>query len=243
MLDGRDSFAQDGGLLTYQWRQIAGVTAVLDDPTSPTPIVTFDRVDVYTFELVVNDGQADSAADTTTVRVVDVDVTNIFLVLPEGPFESFPVGSETTLQFVFVYSGLHADSELHLQLFATRRDPDDGLPVRISAVQDYRIGSENAPNAELQAIETARQIELLGIEETSPTFGNLLFVTETGETGAGLVGGEITFTPPELPGGYDEIVMEIIGFKPDPDDGSDGVFRIAPLDEVPALRFDVSPAP
>ncbi len=242
ILDGRDSFAQDGGPLTYRWRQTEGVAAELDDPTSPTPIVTFDRVDVYIFRLIVNDGQADSASDMIRVRVVDVDVTNVILVSPEGSFESFPIGSEATLQFVLFYSGLHANTELHLQLFAARLDPDDGSPIRVSAVQDYQIGSENAPNAELQAIETARQIELLGLEETSPTFGNLLFVAESGDTGVGLVGGEITFTPPELPGGYDEIIMEIIGFKPDPGDGSDGVFRIAPLDELPTLRFAVSPA-
>ena len=242
MLDGRDSFAQDGGSLTYRWRQTGGASADLDDATSPTPIVTFDRVDVYTFELVVNDGEADSGADTIAVRVVDVDVTNIILVLPEAPFESFPIGSEATLQFVFLYSGLHANTELHLQLFAARLDPNDESPIRVSAVQDYQIGSENAPNAELQVIETARQIELLGLEETNPIFGNLFFLAESGETGAGLVGGEITFTPPELPGGYDEIIMEIIGFKPDPGDGSDGVIRIAPLDELPTLRFAVSPA-
>ena len=242
ILDGRDSFAQDGGPLTYRWRQTEGVAAELDDPTSPTPIVTFDRVDVYIFRLIVNDGQADSASDMIRVRVVDVDVTNVILVSPEGSFESFPIGSEATLQFVLFYSGLHANTELHLQLFAARLDPDDGSPIRVSAVQDYQIGSENAPNAELQVIETARQIELLGLEETNPIFGNLFFLAESGETGAGLVGGEITFTPPELPGGYDEIIMEIIGFKPDPGDGSDGVFRIAPLDELPTLRFAVSPA-
>ena len=46
VLDGRDSFAQDGGPLTYRWRQIAGAAADLDDPTSPTPTLTFDRIDV-----------------------------------------------------------------------------------------------------------------------------------------------------------------------------------------------------
>ncbi|MCP4792364.1 MAG: peptidase M36, partial [Actinomycetia bacterium] len=73
-LDGTGSTDGDtcDTLTSWQWTQTAGGAVTLSDPTSPTPTFTAPVVDaVLTFELVVSDGDDDSAADPVTVTVQD----------------------------------------------------------------------------------------------------------------------------------------------------------------------------
>jgi uncharacterized protein (TIGR03382 family) len=75
-LDGSASSDDDGEPLTYRWSQTAGPPVSLSNPvgiqpTFQTPAVAADTA--FTFELVVNDGYADSAPASVTVVVSNVD--------------------------------------------------------------------------------------------------------------------------------------------------------------------------
>ncbi|MCA9420985.1 MAG: hypothetical protein KC592_08205, partial [Nitrospira sp.] len=73
-LDGADSTDVDGNLLTYQWTllsQPGGSTAMLSDTTAIMPTLAIDRPGVYSIQLIVNDGTADSDPDTVTITTIN----------------------------------------------------------------------------------------------------------------------------------------------------------------------------
>ncbi len=65
-LNGNGSSDPDGDTLTYAWTQTAGTTVTITNPNTMTPSFTIATPGTYTFSLVVNDGEASSAADTVT---------------------------------------------------------------------------------------------------------------------------------------------------------------------------------
>lgn len=69
LLDGSGSTDADGDMLSYSWtlQTPAESAAALDSMTMVNPAFTTDVDGDYIAELVVNDGMADSAADTVTV--------------------------------------------------------------------------------------------------------------------------------------------------------------------------------
>jgi hypothetical protein len=70
-LDGTVSSDPDGDALTYDWSLVAqpdGADAALDDATSSTPTFTPVIEGLYTWSLVVSDGEAESAEDTVTLQ-------------------------------------------------------------------------------------------------------------------------------------------------------------------------------
>ena len=94
-LDGSGSTDADGDDLTYDWTlpaAPAGSTAILADPTTINPHLTLDRPGDYTAQLVVHDGQADSAPDTVTIST-----ENTPPVADAGPDQSAPVNTTVTL--------------------------------------------------------------------------------------------------------------------------------------------------
>ena len=69
-LDGSASTDGDGNALTYKWSFVsrpATSTAVLSSTTAVRPTFTVDSPGSYVLQLIVNDGQQDSAADTVTI--------------------------------------------------------------------------------------------------------------------------------------------------------------------------------
>ncbi|MCF8036881.1 MAG: hypothetical protein K9K62_08415 [Desulfobacteraceae bacterium] len=62
-LDSSGSYDPDGDSLTYAWTQVSGPAVTLSDPSAPMPTFEPPEGGVYTFELIVNDGQVDSAPD------------------------------------------------------------------------------------------------------------------------------------------------------------------------------------
>jgi hypothetical protein len=66
----------DGDVVSLRWRQIDGVPVLLDDTTRPDPtfISPAGRA-TLTFELIANDGVADSAPDTVTILVDNIPPT------------------------------------------------------------------------------------------------------------------------------------------------------------------------
>lgn len=73
-LDGSGSTDMDGDALTYTWQIVSvpeGSMAELSDPSSVTPQFVADSYGAYVIELVVNDGQADSAPDSVTINTLN----------------------------------------------------------------------------------------------------------------------------------------------------------------------------
>ncbi len=73
ILDGTGSSDADGDTITYNWTitaKPAGSTATLDDSSSDIPIFTADLDGTYVIQLMVNDGNVDSAPDSTVVTAV-----------------------------------------------------------------------------------------------------------------------------------------------------------------------------
>jgi RHS repeat-associated protein len=69
-LDGSGSTDVDGNALTYRWSLIsvpAGSAAQPSDPSAVKPTFTADVKGVYVAQLIVNDGQVDSAPATVTI--------------------------------------------------------------------------------------------------------------------------------------------------------------------------------
>jgi parallel beta-helix repeat protein len=68
-LDGSGSYDPYDEPLTYRWRQISGPSVELSDVNAVEPNFVPAEFDIYVFELVVNDGLADSAADTVGIVI------------------------------------------------------------------------------------------------------------------------------------------------------------------------------
>ncbi|WP_299968755.1 PKD domain-containing protein [uncultured Roseobacter sp.] len=95
MLDGSNSTDPEGDLLTYAWSLISrpdGSTASLDDATSPLPKFTVDAPGTYVAQLIVNDGQSDSAPDTVTLST-----QNVPPVANAGPDQSVALAATVSL--------------------------------------------------------------------------------------------------------------------------------------------------
>lgn len=71
-LDASASNDEDGDTLSYIWRQVGGPSDVFKEERTHTPQMQFYPAveGVYTFELVVNDGQVGSKPVTATLEVV-----------------------------------------------------------------------------------------------------------------------------------------------------------------------------
>ena len=235
-LDGTASFDLEGDTLSYLWTQTAGPDATFDDPTSATPIFTVDRAGLFVVQLVVSDGERDSAADTFEIRVFDVDTVSI-----PGPGTQFTFANQDQLTFTFTYAGLPENSEFHV-LFLAAQTNDDGTATLVPVAQDYRFAAENTPNAALQLAEGQNLLERFGLDaSTLGAMRNLAFVAPAG-TADGVVNGTVTFTAPQLLVDYDAFLVEILVFTPAPAGETDETFRIDPLTEDPTLRYNVGPS-
>lgn len=96
-LDGSASSDANGDPLTYQWRFVSrpdGSTTALVDATTASPSFTPDLDGTYVVELVVNDGELDSAGDR--VQIVAETVNNA-PVADAGPNQTVYTGNRVEL--------------------------------------------------------------------------------------------------------------------------------------------------
>ncbi|WP_172299271.1 PKD domain-containing protein [Pseudoruegeria sp. HB172150] len=100
-LDGSGSSDGDSDPLTYAWTQTSGTTVTLDDSTSASPSFTAPTLatngsdEDLVFQLIVNDGTVDSAADTVTISVEAP--TNVAPTADAGPNQTVDSGEAVTL--------------------------------------------------------------------------------------------------------------------------------------------------
>jgi uncharacterized delta-60 repeat protein len=90
MLDGSTSSDADNDTLSYSWSRIAspnGSSAALSDTSSATPSITADELGDYTLQLVVNDGEIDSAADTIVLSAINSAPVAVLDVIRPGTGE------------------------------------------------------------------------------------------------------------------------------------------------------------
>jgi RHS repeat-associated protein len=94
-LDGSGSTDRDGDLLSYRWTlrsKPRDSQAHLAGADSVSPSFRADRPGAYGVELIVNDGQSDSAPDTVTIST-----ENSAPVAKAGPDQTVPLGATVTL--------------------------------------------------------------------------------------------------------------------------------------------------
>lgn len=73
ILDGNKSSDPDGTNLSFNWSVVStptNSTTSLDDNTSGSPSFTADSIGEYVLELIVNDGETDSIADSITITAI-----------------------------------------------------------------------------------------------------------------------------------------------------------------------------
>lgn len=97
-LDGSTSSDADNDSLTYKWTltsKAAGSAATLVSPTSAKPTFTADVAGTYVLTLIVNDGKADSAANSSVT--VTASTVNAAPVANAGSPQSVVKGGVVTL--------------------------------------------------------------------------------------------------------------------------------------------------
>jgi hypothetical protein len=100
-LNGSASSDPDNGPspLRFAWSQSVGSTVTLTNPTAATPSFTPSKIGGYTFDLVVNDGEASSAIDSVTISVV-YNFTGFFSPVDNPPIQNeVKAGSAVPLKF------------------------------------------------------------------------------------------------------------------------------------------------
>ena len=96
-LDGSASSDSDGDPITYRWVLTSvpvGSTAILSDSSAVQPTFTADLAGDFSASLIVNDGMADSAADSV---VITVTVANAVPVSDAGAAQNVLTGTLVTL--------------------------------------------------------------------------------------------------------------------------------------------------
>ena len=93
-LDGSGSSDPDGDTLTYSWTQTAGPPVTLNDSDTATPTFTPASAATLVFQLIVNDGDANSEPDTVTI---DVTLANRAPTANAGPDQNVETGAPVTL--------------------------------------------------------------------------------------------------------------------------------------------------
>ena len=96
-LDGSASSDANDDEISYQWRftsRPSGSAAALTDTAAAAPEFTADEAGTYVLELVVNDGELDSASDNVTI---EADEANVRPTADAGPDQSITVGDTIEL--------------------------------------------------------------------------------------------------------------------------------------------------
>lgn len=187
-LDGSASSDADGDALNYRWRIVSqpqGSAAALANPNSAGPSLTTDALGDYVIELVVDDGQADSAADQVTVSAGPV----LVLYLYDSDTADFVRVPNQVLTNVNVEEGTGDQTITNVEV---------GRFIFKAIGRDYTIQNVSA---EIIAMPTGRTLEpnyKNFDNRVIPTGSNVQFTTNASSvTGNGVYDFAFTFTVAE----------------------------------------------
>ena len=185
-LDGSNSRDADGDALSFSWSFLSlpeNSAAELAGADTPTASFTADAEGLFVVQLVVNDGQVDSAPDTTTVEVSVPPVAN------QPPEITSAAPTSATVGQAYAYT-------------VTAIDPDgDPLAFSLSVRPDgMTIGAASGaiswiPDAAGNVVVTVVVSDGRGGSD-SQTF--VIEVTENGGGGGGGPGGSLPPDPAEV---------------------------------------------
>ncbi|MBI4650759.1 tandem-95 repeat protein [Candidatus Desantisbacteria bacterium] len=96
-LNGANSTDPDGDILTYAWTQVSGTNVTLSNPNSVSPVFTSDSAGSYEFQLIVNDGQTNSAPDKVMITVNNISIINNPPTANAGKDQTVKIGTQVTL--------------------------------------------------------------------------------------------------------------------------------------------------
>lgn len=98
-LNGAGSSDPDNGPdpLTYDWSQTGGPAVALAGADTASPTFTPADPGEYTFQLIVNDGDLDSAPDSVTITVVEPGANSIAGLIDQVRALNLPTGTENSL--------------------------------------------------------------------------------------------------------------------------------------------------
>ncbi|MEO1036766.1 MAG: PKD domain-containing protein [Pseudomonadota bacterium] len=128
LLDGSASTDPDGDPISYQWSLVEspdGSTAALIGAGNAMPVITPDVTGEYVIELVVNDGQVDSAPDRVSVFadapvfVIDDSIASTGTVSAEGGEIVLDDGSGNRFTLSIPAGALAEDTEIRLSRLAS----------------------------------------------------------------------------------------------------------------------------
>ncbi|MDR4495904.1 MAG: PKD domain-containing protein [Nitrospirales bacterium] len=159
ILDGNGSHDVDGDSLSFNWSFVnipGGSTAVLSQPTSPSPSFQVDKPGTYQVQLIVNDGREDSAPST-----VLINTQNSKPVAHPGPDQTVPVGAAVILDGSNSLDVDHDSLTFHWALIA--------MPTGSVAILSGTSTVQPTFIADLPGIYVAQLIVNDGMEDSDPS--------------------------------------------------------------------------
>jgi len=179
-LDGSNSSDADGHPLTYQWSIVSAPstsTATLSDPRAVMPTLIMDQEGLFVVQLIVNDGQEDSQADSVTLN----SVSNTKPVANAGIDQTLNVGDQAVLdgQQSFDSDGdtlsyrwsLLSQPENSTASLVNQDQVSPSLDIDVAGeyvvqliVNDGQVDSE--PDAMMISTQNLRPIAEAGLEQT-----------------------------------------------------------------------------
>ncbi len=73
IFDGSESYDADGDSLTFLWAQTSGPTLQISDPNAPSIKIKPQKSGIYQFQLIVNDGLANSPPASISIQVKEAE--------------------------------------------------------------------------------------------------------------------------------------------------------------------------
>lgn len=198
-LDGSTSSDANGDTLTYKWALISkptGSNAALTGDTTAKPTFIADRVGIYVFSLVVNDGKLESAVVTTTVTASSANVApvanagtvqsvSLGLVTLDGSASTDANGDTLTYSWTLLAKPIGSNAALSDSTSAKPTFTADlvGVYVASLVVNDGKVNSAIVTTTVTASVANSAPVANAGTYQNVVT-GQLVSVSGAGSTDA-----------------------------------------------------------
>lgn len=198
-LDGSTSSDANGDTLTYKWALISkptGSNAALTGDTTAKPTFIADRVGIYVFSLVVNDGKLESAVVTTTVTASSANVApvanagtvqsvSLGLVTLDGSASTDANGDTLTYSWTLLAKPIGSNAALSDSTSAKPTFTADlvGVYVASLVVNDGKVNSAIVTTTVTASVANSAPVANAGTYQNVVT-GQLVTVSGAGSTDA-----------------------------------------------------------